>query len=212
MTERLEILIIDDHAVVRAGCHLLLQQRQDAVLIEASSGEEGLKLNLERRPKLIILDIGLKDASGLDLLKKIRADNPDARVLIFTMYEDPVLANRAMEAGASGYVTKNEGPSVFLAAVGKLLDGGIHLSDAMAQKIALLNIRSGGHPLRDLTAREVDVLRLLGGGKSPTEISAALNISYRTVANTISLIKRKLNAPTTGRLIHIAIEHINPEP
>jgi DNA-binding NarL/FixJ family response regulator len=205
------ILIVDDHAVVRAGCRLLLQQGGYAALIEAESGEEGLKLNAERQPQLIILDLGLKDASGLELLKHILASNPGGRVLIFTMYEDPVMAARAMEGGASGYVTKNEGPNVFLAAAGKVLDGGIYLSHAMAQKIALLNIRAGGHPLQDLTAREIDVLRLLGQGKSANEIAAALNIAYRTAANTISLIKRKLNAPTTGRLMHIAMEHMRPE-
>jgi two-component system, NarL family, invasion response regulator UvrY len=211
MTARQDILIIDDHAIVRAGCQLLLQQREDSRCLEASSGAEGLKLNSEQKPKLVILDLGLKDASGLELLKQIQAANPSGRILIFTMYEDSVMAARAMESGASGYVTKSEGPNVFLAAVDKLLDGGVYLSHAMAQKIALLNIRSGGHPLRDLTAREIDVLRLLGEGKSPIEIAAALHISYRTAANMISLIKRKLNAPTTGRLIHIAIEHVKSE-
>jgi DNA-binding NarL/FixJ family response regulator len=211
MTAKRTILIIDDHAIVRAGCHILLQQRENFILVEASSGEEGLKLNSEHLPCLIILDLGLKDASGLELLKQIRAANPEGRVLIFTMYEDAIMAARAMETGAAGYVTKNEGPNVFLAAADKLLAGGIFLSHAMAQKIALLNIRSGGHRLRDLTAREIDVLRLLGEGKSPIEIAAALSISYRTVANTISIMKRKLNAPATGRLIHIAIEHIKSE-
>lgn len=203
------ILIVDDHAVVRAGCCLLLRQGGYAMLIEADSGAEALKLNAERQPRLVILDLGLKDASGLDLLKHFLAANPAGRVLIFTMYEDPMMAVRAMESGASGYVTKNEGPNVFLEAAGKILDGGVYLSHAMAQKVALLNIRAAGHPLRDLTAREIDVLRLLGQGKSANEIAAALKISYRTVANAISLIKRKLNAPTTGRLIHIAIENIN---
>jgi two-component system, NarL family, invasion response regulator UvrY len=206
------ILIVDDHAIVRAGCCLLLQQREDYSLIEADSGEEGLKLNALHKPDLIILDLGLKDMSGLEVLKQMLAANPLGRALIFTMYEDPVLAARAMESGASGFVTKNEGPNVLLAAAGKILDGGIYLGHAMAQKIALLNIRSGSHLLRDLTAREIDVLRLLGEGRSPNEIAASLNIAYRTVANTISIIKRKLNAPSTARLIHIAIEQFKSAP
>lgn len=207
MTRKPEILIIDDHAVVRAGCLLLLRQRGDTSVIEASSGEEGLKLNSERKPALIILDIGLKDASGLDLVTRLHADNPEGRILIFTMYEEPVMAARAMEAGAQGYVTKNEGPNILLSAASRLLEGGVYLSHAMAQKMALLNIRSGDRPLRELTAREIDILRLLGDGKSPGQIAGALNISYRTVANSISIMKRKLNAPTTGRLIHIAVEY-----
>jgi two-component system, NarL family, invasion response regulator UvrY len=212
MTMKPDILIVDDHAVVRAGCELLLRQFEDVCVIEASSGEEGLKLNLERKPKLVILDIGLRDSSGLDLLHRIRAGNPEGHVLIFTMYDDPVMALRAMESGACGYVTKGEGPNVFLGAVEKAIKGDIYLSHTIAQKIALLNIRSGTHPLRDLTAREIDVLRLLGEGKSPAQIADALNISYRTVANTVSLMKRKLNAPTTGRLLHLAIEYIKSKP
>ena len=208
MSAKPGILIIDDHAVVRAGCRLLLQQGGHTAVIEAESGKEGLELNADRKPQLIVLDLALKDANGLELIKHIRAANPSGRVLIFTMHEEPELAARAMESGACGYVTKNEGPDVFLAAVSKLLDSGIYLSHALAQKIALLNIRAASHPLRDLTAREIDVLRLLGEGKSANEIAAALNISYRTAANAISLIKRKLNAPTTGRRIHIAIEHM----
>ncbi len=208
MSAKPRILIIDDHAVVRAGCRLLLQQGGHTAIIQAESGKEGLELNADRQPQLIILDLGLKDANGLELIKQIRAANPAGRVLIFTMHEEPELAARTMESGASGYVTKNEGPDVFLAAVSEVLEGGIYLSHALAQKIALLNIRAASHPLRELTAREVDVLRLLGEGKSANEIAAALSISYRTVANAISLIKRKLNAPTTGRLIHIAIEHM----
>jgi two-component system, NarL family, invasion response regulator UvrY len=208
MTTKPGILIIDDHAVVRAGCRLLLQQREDTGLVEASSGEEGLRLNSEQKPALIILDLGLKDTSGFELIKQIRAANPRGCVLIFTMYEDPVLAARAMETGASGYVTKNEGPSVLLAAVDQLLNGGTYLSHAMAQKIALLNIRSGQHPLRGLTAREIDILRMLGEGKDPNEIASALNVSYRTVANTIALLKRKLGVRTTGLLIRTAIEQM----
>jgi two-component system, NarL family, invasion response regulator UvrY len=204
-----DILIVDDHAVVRAGCRLLLAQGGHSAVAEAGSGAEGLKLNTELLPRLVILDLELKDASGLDLIREIRAANPGGSVVIFTMHEAPAMAARAMESGASAYVSKNEGPGVFLEAVNTVLSGGIYLSHAMAQRIALQNIRSASHPLRGLTAREVEVLRLVGQGKSANEIAAALTIGYRTAANAISLIKRKLNAPTTGRLVRIAMEHMN---
>ena len=154
-----------------------------------------------------MLDLGLPDAGGLDILKKLLLDNSQTRVLIFTMHEDPVLALRALEEGANGYITKGDGPDSFVEAVDEILQGGHYLSRAVAHKVALMNIRSGDHPLKDLTAREIDVLQLLGCGKGLDEIASALQISYRTVANTVSIIKRKLNVTTHVKLMQIAIEH-----
>jgi DNA-binding NarL/FixJ family response regulator len=204
------VLIIDDHAVVRAGCRLLLQQCQELRVIEAGSGAEGLCLNLENRPGLIVLDIGLQDYAGLDILAKLKTDNPETRILIFTMHEDPVFAARALERGAQGYVTKSDGPDCFVEAITEILCGRPYLSRSIAQKIALMNIRLGDHPLHSLTSREIDVLQLLGSGKGLAEIAGALGVSYRTVANTVSIVKRKLNAATTGQLLQIAIEHMRP--
>lgn len=208
MTAVLHALLIDDHAVVRAGCRALLQRRDDIELTEASNGQEGLRLALARQPDLIILDLGLRDISGFEILSRLATELPKSRILIFTMYEDAVFAARALKAGARGYVTKNEGPEIFLEAIETLAQGKIYLSHAMAQRVALMNVSVGDDPLRELTSREIDVFRLLGSGKSASEIAADLNISYRTVANTISLIKRKLNVSTTGRLLHMAVEHI----
>lgn len=98
MTKPLTALIIDDHAVVRAGCRLLLRQRNWEIL-EATTGKDGLELNLRQQPELIVLDLGLPDAGGLDILKKLVLDNAQTRVLVFTMHEDPVLAVRALEGG-----------------------------------------------------------------------------------------------------------------
>ena len=210
MTKPLTALIIDDHAVVRAGCRLLLQQRNWNIL-EATSGKDGLELNVRHHPELIVLDLGLPDAGGLDILRKLVLDNAQARVLIFTMHEDPVFAVRALEGGGHGYITKGDGPDSFVQAVDEILSGGLYLSRVVAQKVALMNIRSGDHPLKDLTSREIDVLRLLGCGKGLGEIADALQISYRTVANTVSIMKRKLKVSTHGKLIQIAIEHAKPK-
>jgi len=206
MTKPVMVLIIDDHAVVRAGCRLLLQQRNCEIL-EATTGKDSLELNLRHQPQLVVLDLGLPDAGGLDILKKLVLDNPQTRVLIFTMHEDPVFALRALEGGAHGYITKGDGPDSFVEAVDEILSGSHYLSRVVAQKVALMNIRSGDHPLKDLTSREIDVLQLLGCGKGLDEIANALQISYRTVANTVSIIKRKLNVPTHVKLMQIAIEH-----
>jgi DNA-binding NarL/FixJ family response regulator len=210
MTKPLTALIIDDHAVVRAGCRLLLQPRNWEIL-EATTGKDGLDLNVRHQPELIVLDLGLPDAGGLDVLKKLVLDNSQSRILVFTMHEDPVLAVRALEGGAHGYIAKGDGPDSFIEAVEEILKGGHYLSRVVGQKVALMNIRSADHPLKDLTSREIDVLQLLGCGKGLGEIADALQISYRTVANTVSIIKRKLNVSTQGKLLQIAIEHAKPK-
>lgn len=202
------ILLIDDHAVVRAGCRLLLQRRAAIEILEAGNAAEGTLLNAERRPELVVLDLGLGESSGFDIMQRLRADNPAGQILVFTMHEDGALAARAMEGGAAGYASKNDGPETFLEAVDTVLHGEVYLSPAMAQKLALRNIRAGDNPLRSLSRRELDVLRLFGAGQSLAEIADALTLSYRTVANSVSQIKRKLNVATNARLLRLAIEHM----
>ncbi len=209
--EPCRILLIDDHAVVRAGCRLLLQRRAAIEIIEAGSAAEGVRLNAEHRPQLIVLDLGLGDGSGFDIMQRLRADGRAAPILVFTMHEDPVMAARAMKSGAAGYASKNDGPDTFLDAVDTLLRGDIYLSPAMAQKLALRQIRAGDNPLRSLSRRELDVLRLFGAGKSLAEIAGELELSYRTVANSVSQIKRKLNVATNARLLRLAIDHMPQE-
>jgi len=212
VTAACRILLIDDHAVVRAGCRLLLQRRPEIELLEASSGVEGLRLNAEHHPRLITLDLSLGGSSGFEILPRLQSDSPSARILIFTMHEDPVVATRAMDAGAAGYASKNDGPETFLDAVDTVLRGEIYLSPTMARKLALRQIRTADNPLRSLSRRELDVLRLFGAGESLAEIADALKLSYRTVANSVSLIKRKLNVATNARLLRLAIDHLTPEP
>ena len=132
MTKQLTALIIDDHAVVRAGCRLILQQRNWEIL-EATTGKAGLDLNVHHQPELIVLDLGLPDAGGLDILKKLVLDNTQTRILVFTMHEDPVLAMRASEGGAHGYITKGDGPDSFVEAVDEIpKESGHYLSRVVA--------------------------------------------------------------------------------
>ena len=212
MMSSLRVLLIDDHPVVLAGCRLMLQRRPGIEVMEASGGQAGLSLNAQNAPDLVILDLSLPDVGGLTILPKLKSDNPDARILVFSMHEDPVFAARAIEAGASGYVAKNDGPDILLDAIDAILRGEIFLSRSMAQKLALMEIKAGDNPLRSLTRRELDVLRLFGSGKSPAEIAAELDINYRTVANVISLIKRKLNIGTTAKLLRIAVHYAKAPP
>lgn len=206
MSAPARILLIEDHPIVRAGCRRLLQSRDGVEVIEASSGADGLRLNREQRPYLVILDLNLPDANGLDVLRRLLHETPEVKVLVFSMYEDPAFVAHALEAGAVGYVTKNDDPDTLLEAVDKAGQGAIHLGRTVAQKLALMNLRPPADPLRGLSPREQQVLDLLGDGLSLSEIAGRLDISYRTVANLSSQLKNKLGVSGTSALVKLAVE------
>lgn len=201
------VLIIDDHPIVRRGCRRLLQSADYTNVLEAARGQDGLKQNEDRRPEIIILDLNLPDVGGLELIRKLGEGNPGVKILIFSMYEDPVFAARALQMGALGYVTKNDDPDVLLEAVEQVRQGVVHLSHTVAQKLALMNLRPKVSPLQDLSPRELDILELLGAGKSLAEIADRLELSYRTIANITSQLRNKVRVSTTGALVKFAIEH-----
>ncbi|GLQ00047.1 MAG: response regulator transcription factor [Pseudomonadota bacterium] len=207
MKQALTILVVDDHPIVRAGCRQLIQQIPSATVLEAETGEEGYRLFQESQPDMVLLDITLPGVGGLEVLRRIRANREDAKVLMFSMHEDPVFASRAMQSGARGYITKNNAADHLVEAVNKVLDGKIYLSPDMAQQLAMLNIDAGTSALSDLSRRELEILRLLGEGKSMTEISEVLGISYKTVANNLTQIKSKLDISKTAELMRFAISH-----
>ncbi len=201
------ILVVDDHPIVRAGCRQLIQQIPNAKVIEAETGEEGYRLFQENYPDMVLLDITLPGIGGLEVLRKMRANRENAKVLMFSMHEDPVFASRAMQAGAKGYITKNNAADYLVEAVEKVLAGKTYLSPDTAQQLAMLNIGAGTSALSDLSRRELEILRLLGEGKSMTEISDLLGISYKTVANNLTQIKSKLDINKTAELMRFAISH-----
>ena len=207
MKQALTILVVDDHPIVRAGCRQLIQQIPSATVLEAETGEEGYRLFQESQPDMVLLDITLPGVGGLEVLRRIRANREDAKVLMFSMHEDPVFASRAMQSGARGYITKNNAADHLVEAVSKVLDGKIYLSPDMAQQLAMLNIDAGTSALSDLSRRELEILRLLGEGKSMTEFSEVLGISYKTVANNLTQIKSKLDISKTAELMRFAISH-----
>jgi len=201
------ILVVDDHPIVRAGVRQLIQQIPKATVYEAETGEEGYKMFQDVYPDMVLLDITLPGIGGLEVLRRIRAYREDAKVLMFSMHEDPVFASRAMQAGAKGYITKNNAADHLVEAIEKVLDGKVYLSADTAQELAMLNIGAGTSALSDLSRRELEILRLLGEGKSMNEISDVLGISYKTVANNLTQIKNKLDISKTAELMRFAISH-----
>jgi DNA-binding NarL/FixJ family response regulator len=207
MKREVTILVVDDHPIVRSGVRQLIQQIPNSSVVEAETGDEGYKKFQELNPDMVLLDITLPGIGGLEVLRRIRANRDDAKVLMFSMHEDPVFASRAMQAGAKGYITKNNAADYLVEAIEKVLDGKVYLSADTAQELAMLNIGAGTSALSDLSRRELEILRLLGDGKSMNEISEVLGISYKTVANNLTQIKNKLDISKTAELMRFAISH-----
>jgi len=202
----IRILLVDDHAVVRSGYHRFLERSDDvSVVAEAADAEQGYLLFRQHAPDISIVDLSMPGAGGLELIRRIVAQEPLARVLVFSMHEEAVFADRAFQAGARGYVTKQSAPETLVKAVRQVYAGRSFLSADMAQRLAF-----GGYdkaPLSVLSTKEFEVFRLIAEGLSVADIAAALRLSQKTVANYQTLIKDKLGASTTAALVHIALRH-----
>ena len=203
----MRILLIEDHPIVRAGCRRLLESLDGAEVGEAASAKDGLRIGRKFLPHIVILDLKLPDASGLDLIALLLSIDPTPKVIVFSMYEEPSFAARALEAGARAYISKNDDPDVLLRAVEKVNTGGIFLTAAMAEKLALMTTVGVVDGFRSFSVREIAVLDLLAQGKTLHEIANQLKISYRTSANLVAQIKNTLNIENSAALIKWAVEN-----
>jgi two-component system, NarL family, invasion response regulator UvrY len=198
------ILIVDDHTVVRQGVRRLLAELPDLELVEATSGEEALDQVRVTRFQLVILDLNLPNLGGLELLRRLVKTAPRVPILVFSLHTEAIYAIRAMEAGARGFVSKNADAEELLSAVEAILAGGTAMEREVASEIAGHAIGDDAY-LRPLSERDLEILRLLAGGNSLVQIAGTLGIAYKTVANTLSIIKEKLGVTSTADLIRIAI-------
>lgn len=206
--KRLKILLVDDHSVVRAGVRRLLEAIDGTQILEAETGHETLAQFRAEQPDLVLLDLNMQGVGGLELLRRLLLEDKKARVIVFTMHSEPIYAARALKLGAKGYVTKSASADELVAAVRKVADGGHYIEAELAEKLAIGRF-DGEDPLHQLSTREVEILRLLGDGKSLTAIAETLGVSYKTVANTCSLIKNKLGLQRTADLIKVSLEHLH---
>jgi DNA-binding NarL/FixJ family response regulator len=202
----MKVLIVDDHAVVRQGVQRLLSAIPNTAVFEAATAHEALTLARKENPDVMVLDINLEGASGLELLRRIRIETPAVRVLMFSMHAEPIYANRALKAGAYGYVCKSAGADELTTAVMRVAEGERYLDSTMAGELVMSSVRAED-PLRNLSNREIEILRMLGEGKSLQGIADAIGIAYKTVANSCGRIKEKLDLPRTSDLIRFSIEN-----
>lgn len=200
-----KILLVDDHAVARAGMRGLLMTEPGVAIIEAENGDEALEICRRERPGLVILDLNLGGSSGLEVLRRIVRLDKAIHVLILSMHSEPIYAARALQAGAWGYVSKSAGADEFVAAVRAVTRGERYIERELAVHLAVSKF-SKNDPLDELTTREADILRGLGEGRSYAEIAAEIGVSYKTIANAGTRIKKKLGVERMADLIRLSIE------
>ena len=199
------VLLVDDHAVVREGYRRLLERNAGIKVIgEAADAQTAYLKFIDHEPAVVVMDISLPGASGIEALRRMRIRKPDARVLMFSMHEDVVFARRALQAGALGYVTKASAPDVLVEAVLKVALGQSYLSNAIAQAMAVGSIAGAQDAASLLSAREFEVLRLLVRGAALRDIAQQLGLTQKTVANHQSAIRQKLGADSAVKLLQAA--------
>src|SRR6187402_1578855 len=206
MAAPIKLLIVDDHPVVVSGCRSLFASDPSVSIEEAVDEKSGHRAFLSKRPDVTIIDINLPDLSGFELMRRIRKDDPKARIIMFSMNDDPAFVVRAIELGAQGYVSKGDDPRLLVKAVRKVAAGENFISPQLAEAVTFSAASIKANPATQMTARELEILRLLGRGDKIVEVADALEISYKTVANTTSLLKQKLGAKNHSDLIRIAVE------
>jgi two-component system, NarL family, invasion response regulator UvrY len=207
-TRPIRILLVDDHAVVRTGYSTLLQNAANLeVIAEADNGQAALREFIDRKPDIVIMDLSLPGIGGLEAIRRIIARDQDARILVFSMHEDTVFVEQALQAGARGYITKRSAPEVLVEAVRKIASGDIFLDADIAQRLAFQKTRGRNTPFETLSTREFEIFCLLAEGMNVNDISKRLSLSYKTVANYSTQIKNKLDVDTVAEIARIAIRH-----
>lgn len=201
-----KLLIVDDHPVVISGCKSLFAADSSVKIEGAGDAKAGFFAFLHKQPDVTIIDIKLPDASGFELMRQIRKEDPDARIIMFSMNEDPAFVVRAIEMGAQGYLSKSDDPRLFVEAIRKVAAGENYVSPHLAEAVTFSAAAFKANPASKMTARETEILTLLRRGEKIADIASALGISYKTVANTTSLLKQKLGAKSHSDLIRIAVE------
>lgn len=211
------MLVVDDHPVFRAGLIGLVQQESDITVCgEADDAAHTLTAIDRLKPDLVLMDIGLPDKSGLELLKDVRAMHPGLPVLIISMHDETLYAERVVRAGGRGYIMKQAGPDKIIQAIRKVFSGGVYVSERISSLILdhMAGVRTGdaNTSLSRLTDRELEVLRLIGESKEAQDIARHLHLSIKTVDTHRAHIRQKLGLKNTTELIHYAVRWVDEQP
>jgi DNA-binding NarL/FixJ family response regulator len=211
-TRKLTVGLVDDHPIVRQGLAQLIDAQPDlAVALEASTAPEALAALSAQRVNVLLVDLSLREGSGIDLVREVSTRWPEVPILVLSMHEEQLYAERVLRAGARGYVMKHEAADVLLGAIRHVLSGEVHLSSAMSGRLlnrfVLTKPDPGASLLDRLSDRELEVFQLIGRGLSTRAIADALFLSVKTIETHREHIKRKLGLSNSPELLRTAIEH-----
>jgi DNA-binding NarL/FixJ family response regulator len=209
--KKYRVLLVDDHPIVRQGLALLIDREADlCVCGEADGAHSAFGAIDTLRPDIVLLDISLNGPDGLEVLKELRMKSGSLPVLILSMHDESIYAERAMRAGANGYIMKQEATEKVLIAIRRILQGDVYLSDRLTTTMLQQYVRGGAHtkssPLLNLTDRELEVFRLIGEGHGTRQIADELHLSVKTIESYQAHIKEKLALRNARELVQHAIE------
>jgi DNA-binding NarL/FixJ family response regulator len=212
--DKKKILIVDDHAMIRQGLISLIDDQPDlAACGQAEDAPEALKAISETKPDVVILDISLKSSNGIELMKSIKYQYPKLLVLILSMHNEELYAERALRAGAMGYIMKSEASEELLTAIHQILSGQIYMSEKVSKKLlrklALGRTEITQSPIESLSDRELEVFHLIGQGFGTSQIAEHLHLSVKTIETYRTHIKDKLDLENANTLRQYAIEWHN---
>ena len=207
MFNKIRLLLVDDHAVVREGYRRLLESQSDLTIVgEAATAREAFEQYRLLTPDVLVLDLGLPDMGGVELIRRLVQRDAGVRILVFTMHREPIFATQSLRAGALGYVTKSNPPEVMLEAVYQVAARRQTISPDIAPELALALLNQAVEPLAELSPREFEILRLLLDGCSSEEIGSRLSITAKTVQNCHYQIKAKLGVRSDIELTRVALK------
>lgn len=203
----MKILIVDDHPVIIAGCNAMFSAEGDIELVAAKDAKGGFDAFCRESPDICIVDISMPGESGFELTQRILQKDEKAKIIIFSMNDDPIFALRALRLGAKAYVTKNDNPYLLVEATRTVMSGKTFIMPRIAEALANQKSSATADLWTVLNVREKEILKLLGEGLPPREIADALGLSYKTVVNACTIIKNKLGLRTTSELSQRAYEY-----
>jgi DNA-binding NarL/FixJ family response regulator len=211
-----KIFVVDDHAMFRDGVRRLIDQEEDLAVCGDAADAAGAMLGIqESSPDLVIVDISLADSSGIDLVKSIKRDFEDLPVLVVSMHDESLYGDRALRAGAMGYVAKSEPATTVLEAIRKVLGGDVHISDKMATMLVSKLVKGEPDqpptPLEVLSDRELEVFRMMGQGKGTREMAEEMKVALPTISSFKNRIKEKLRLKNSTEMALLAIQWFRQE-
>jgi two-component system, NarL family, invasion response regulator UvrY len=203
---QIKVMLVDDHAVVRMGFKMLLETSDDIkVITEAENGEEAIKLFMEHKPDVIVMDITMPGMGGMEAIERILNKESSAKILVLSAHEDSVHPKRVLNAGAMGYVTKRSAAEELIKAIRAVASGKKYIEASVAQQMAIQQLTGEQSPVDVLSEREFEVFMSLAKGKTTNEIAETLFLSPRTVGTHLYNIKQKLNASNSAEIALIAM-------